>query len=72
MKTIPACLLLLSLTGIVYADIAGDMDTFLNGIGYASNTTNPAAFQSQAAGFFGGGSLYLRNQVREYQLVQLD
>ena len=55
-----------------FANIGSDLDGFLNGIGYASNTTSPAAFQSQAAGFYGGGSLYARNQVRQYQLVQLD
>jgi conjugative transfer pilus assembly protein TraH len=54
------------------ATVSQDLDHFFNGIGFASNTTNPAAFESQAAGFFGGGSLYARNQVRQYQLVQLD
>ncbi|HHI9467508.1 TPA: conjugal transfer protein TraH [Legionella anisa] len=54
------------------ASVSTDLDNFFNGIGYASNVTSPAAFESQAAGFFGGGSLYARNQVRQYQLVQLD
>ena len=54
------------------ATVSQDLDNFFNGIGLTSNTTNPAAFESQAAGFFGGGSLYARNQVRQYQLVQLD
>lgn len=55
-----------------YCSVSNDLDNFFNGIGFASNTTNPAAFESQAAGFFGGGSLYARGQVRQYQLVQLD
>ena len=55
-----------------YANIAADMDTFFEGAGFNSNTTNPAAFQSQAAGFYGGGSLFVRNQVHQYQLIQLD
>jgi conjugative transfer pilus assembly protein TraH len=55
-----------------HANVSTDLDSFFNGIGYASNVTTPAAFESQAAGFFGGGSLYARNQVRQYQLVQLD
>ena len=54
------------------ANVSQDLDSFFNGMGYASNVTSPAAFESQAAGFFGGGSLYARNQVRQYQLVQLD
>jgi conjugative transfer pilus assembly protein TraH len=55
-----------------FANVGTDLDDFFKGIGYASNVTTPAAFESQAAGFFGGGSLYARNQVRQYQLVQLD
>ncbi|QDQ41164.1 conjugal transfer protein TraH (plasmid) [Legionella geestiana] len=63
---------LLGLSASLYADIGTDLNAFFNGMGYASNVTSPAAFESQAAGFFGGGSLYARNQVRQYQLVQLD
>ena len=55
-----------------HADVASDMNNFFNGIGYASNATKPAAFQSQAAGFYGGGSLFVRNRVSRYQLVELD
>lgn len=65
-------LILLSIPYSLFANVAQDLDNFFNGIGYAANVSNPAAFESQAAGFFGGGSLYERNQVREYQLVQLD
>ena len=54
------------------ANISSDLNNFLNNVGYASNATSPAAFESQAAGYFGGGSLYVRNQVRQYQLVYLD
>ena len=56
----------------VGATVSTDLDTFMDGMGYASNTTNPQAFQSQAAGFYGGGSMYARNAVRQYQLVTLD
>jgi len=55
-----------------FANVGTDLDDFFNKMGYASNTTNVQAFQSQASGFFGGGSIYVRNQVREYQLVTLD
>lgn len=65
-------LLLYGMIATVHASVSTDLDNFFNGIGYASNVTSPAAFESQAAGFFGGGSLYARNQVRQYQLVQLD
>ncbi|HAT8643609.1 conjugal transfer protein TraH [Legionella pneumophila] len=72
MKKIIASLLIMGLSNQLTANVSQDLDNFFNGIGYASNVTSPAAFESQAAGFFGGGSLYARNQVRQYQLVQLD
>ena len=68
----------LALTGsflapqLALADVANDMNSFFNGIHVASNVTKPAAFQSQAAGFYGGGSLYVRTRVSRYQLVELD
>lgn len=52
--------------------LSKDLDSFVQGIGYASNTTSPSAYQSQASGYFGGGSLYARNQVKQYQLMTLD
>ncbi|HBD7476120.1 TPA: conjugal transfer protein TraH [Legionella pneumophila] len=68
-------LFVMSLFGAVscaQANVSNDLNDFFNGLGYGANVTSPAAFESQAAGFFGGGSLYARNQVRQYQLVQLD
>ena len=63
---------LLCVTSLAYADVASDLDNFFDGIGYASNATNVQAFESQASGFFGGGSLYTRTPVRQYELVTLD
>ena len=54
------------------ATVSSDLDHFMNNLGYASNTTNPQAFQSQASGYYGGGSVYARNAVRQYQLATLD
>lgn len=72
MKRTVSLLILVTFSLKSLANISTDLDQFFNGLGYASNVTSPAAFESQAAGFFGGGSLYARNQVRQYQLVQLD
>ncbi|KTC78712.1 conjugal transfer protein TraH [Legionella cincinnatiensis] len=72
MKHLIFSFVLLFLFANTQASVSQDLDNFFNGMGYASNVTNPSAFESQAAGFFGGGSLYARNQVRQYQLVQLD
>ena len=55
-----------------FATVESDLQNFFNNAGFASNVTSPAAFESQASGFFGGGSLYARNQVRDYQLISLD
>ncbi len=71
-KIIKVLALSIAAVNYAHADVAGDMNTFFNGIGYASNVTKPAAFQSQAAGFYGGGSLFVRNRVSRYQLVELD
>lgn len=57
---------------IAYSDVGHDMDNFFNGIGFSSNTTAPGAYESQAAGSYGSGSLVARNQVRSFQLIQLD
>ena len=65
-------LLLLSFMHNSYASVSQNLDHFFEAQGYASNVTSPQAFESQAAGGFGGGSLYARNQVRQFQLVQLD
>lgn len=53
-------------------DIASDLNQFLNDAGYASNATNPQAYQSQAGGYYGGGNLYARTPVKRYNLVTLD
>lgn len=71
-RILKALTLSIAAVNCAHADVAGDMNTFFNGIGYASNVTKPAAFQSQAAGFYGGGSLFVRNRVSRYQLVELD
>ena len=63
---------LASLSMQAVADVSTDLDTFFNNVGYASNTTNVQAYESQASGFFGGGSLYARAPVRQYELVTLD
>jgi len=53
------------------ASVSSDLANFFNKSGYASNVTSPMAFESQASGYFGGGSLFVRSQVREYRLVHL-
>ncbi|MXH29264.1 conjugal transfer protein TraH, partial [Escherichia coli] len=58
MKKAVITLFLWAFFPVVQANVSQDLDNFFNGMGYASNVTSPDAFESQAAGFFGGGSLY--------------
>lgn len=55
-----------------FAGLDHELNHFFNGLGYASNVTQPTAYQDQAAGYYTGGSIFLRNQVRDFQLVSLE
>lgn len=54
------------------ANVADDLDSFFSGMGMASNVTNAQAYESQAGGYYGGGSVFARTPVRQYSLVTLD
>lgn len=54
------------------ASVDSDLGNFFTGLGYQNNVTAPAAYQGQAAGYYTGGSLYLRNQVKDYQIVSVE
>lgn len=56
---------------ICYADINSDLDNYFNNLGFSSNTTSPHAYQGQQAGYYTGGSLNMRNQVRDVQIMQV-
>jgi len=60
------------LISATFASVDSDLGNFFNGLGYQNNVTAPAAYQGQAAGYYTGGSLYLRNQVKDYQIVSLE
>jgi conjugative transfer pilus assembly protein TraH len=47
-----------------------DLDQYFNDLGYSSNTTSPNVYHGQQAGYYTGGSVSLRNQVRDVQVVQ--
>lgn len=59
-------------TQSVFATIDSDLNDFYQGLGYQSNVTTPTAFHDQAAGYYTGGSLFLRNQVKNFQLVSVE
>lgn len=63
------------LTGLVAspasADVNGDLNGFFGSLGYSGNVTQAQAWQGQAAGYFTGGSVYLRNPVKNVQLISM-
>ncbi|MEO1944255.1 MAG: conjugal transfer protein TraH, partial [Candidatus Thioglobus sp.] len=59
--------ILMSFSIIARADVSSNLDDFFGKLGYESNTSGPVAYQGQAAGYYDGGSLFLRNQVKDYQ-----
>jgi conjugative transfer pilus assembly protein TraH len=58
-------------SSIVWASIEGDMKTFFDKVGMQSNINSPSAYQDQAAGYYTGGSLMARNDVRNAQLATM-
>lgn len=57
---------------VSFANVQGDLGGFFNSLGYEGNVSSSSAWEAQEAGYYSGGSAYLRNQVRNVQLVSLD
>ena len=54
------------------ADVNGDLGNFFSHLGYDGNVTRGHAYQGQEAGYYSGGSLFLRDQVRDVQIMHVD
>ncbi len=54
-----------------FADVNGDLNSFFNNMGYASNVTGAHAYQDQVAGYYSGGSMFVRAPSRNLQLAQI-
>ncbi|HGJ5885582.1 conjugal transfer protein TraH, partial [Arsenophonus nasoniae] len=56
-----------------HAGINEDLNNFFQELnsGSGANVTQAAAWQGQAAGYLTGGSLFLRNPVRQIQLISV-
>ncbi|MEC9357544.1 MAG: conjugal transfer protein TraH [Pseudomonadota bacterium] len=52
------------------ADLGEDLEAFFGDMNYA-NVTQPGVYEGQSAGYFTGGGLYVRNPVREFDLVNV-
>lgn len=53
------------------ADVNSDLNGFFGSLGYSGNASKAQAWQGQAAGYFTGGSVYLRNPVKNIQLISM-
>ena len=54
------------------ATVAGDIGTVFDSLGYDGNVTGTSAYQGQEAGYYSGGSMYLRGGVKNVPLAHLD
>ncbi|QHP82807.1 MULTISPECIES: conjugal transfer pilus assembly protein TraH [Pectobacterium] len=70
-KTALALFFLSFVNTTVRADVNSDLNGFFGSLGYSGNVTQAQAWQGQAAGYFTGGSVYLRNPVKNVQLISM-
>jgi conjugative transfer pilus assembly protein TraH len=54
-----------------FGDIGSDLNNFFGSSDFISNDTSPGSFHDQQAGYYSGGSLSLRHQVREFQIASI-
>lgn len=65
-------ILLIIFPFLTYASVNDDLKSYFNQLGYAANVTAPHAYDGQRAGYYTGGSLFARNQVRDVQIAHID
>ncbi|OIX90661.1 conjugal transfer pilus assembly protein TraH [Pantoea sp. Ae16] len=68
-RTISALVLLAAVPA--GADVGSDLNGLFSKLGFEGNVSTPHAWQGQAAGYASGGSLYMRTQVKQIQLISL-
>jgi conjugative transfer pilus assembly protein TraH len=54
-----------------YAGLNDDLDGYFKGLGFSSNVTSPQAYHGQQAGFYTGGSIFMRSASTDLQVVQV-
>lgn len=55
----------------VHASMSSSLDSFYNDLGYNTNVTNPSVYKGQTANYYSAGGLYVRNKIKNAQLVSL-
>jgi len=53
------------------ASVDGDLNSFYSQLGFQGNVSKAQAWQGQSANYMTGGSVYLRNQVKNVQLISM-
>ena len=72
-KLYPIIFFLLSvITTNAWADVTGDLGGFFTSLGFDGNVTPSSAYQGQAAGYYSGGAVVLRNKVKNIQIMHID
>jgi len=71
-KKIVIFVVLYNFTITAFPDVSGDLNNFFTNLGFDGNISSPSAYNSQAAGYYSGGSLFLRNRVKNLQIFHLD
>ena len=52
--------------------IGDDLMSYFKSLNMGVNVTNPRAYQSQKAGFYTGGNLYVRSNVKNLQIMRIN
>ncbi|HEX4045772.1 MAG TPA: conjugal transfer protein TraH [Gammaproteobacteria bacterium] len=55
-----------------FAGLNQDLNDYFNGLGFSSNVTSPQAYHGQQAGYYTGGSVFMRTPARNVQLIQME
>jgi conjugative transfer pilus assembly protein TraH len=64
------CCLIINIS--IYAGIDSDLKLFFDSLGFDNNISAPSAYKGQEAGYYTGGSIFARTQVRDLQIAQID
>ncbi|ASN18258.1 conjugal transfer protein TraH (plasmid) [Pantoea ananatis] len=70
-KLLFSTLAALTISNPVLADVQGDLNGYFSSLGFDGNVSQAQAWQGQAAGYITGGSIYLRNPVKQVQLISM-
>lgn len=65
-------ILLVVICANCFAEVSEDLTYFFNKLGYDSNVTTASVYEGQAAGYYSGGGVVMRNRVRNIELVHID